>query len=248
MADLEVDGRAATRALCVEPVPKGRRCRGLAGFARRVCGTRRFLCAIGAGTSSESVRPSGSMRRLRPSGIPGTPRGGEHAPALRAGPVVRTGPAKERCVRAAPSPAGSEEGWVSRGLDACGKRLAVDCREPAGGRSAGAWRRHASKTRPSGEELFPLPALGFVRPQAGHAPHQKEERGSGNPLPLVSVRARCGTAGLAPRAGASRSWSSRLRRIRTGHCPRQRSRPLPAPSRCRECRAGRRRSIRRTWP
>ena len=50
MASLEVDGRAATRALCVEPVPYGRRCRGLAGLARHVW-NKVLLARDGSGDS-----------------------------------------------------------------------------------------------------------------------------------------------------------------------------------------------------
>ena len=56
-----------------------------------------------------------------------------------------------------------------------------------------------------------------------------KERGSGNPLPLVSVRARDEPASLAPRAKASRSWSGRHRTIRSGHWPCSWPPGIPAP-------------------
>ena len=78
------------------------------------------------------------------------------------------------------------------------------------------------------------------------------KRGSGNPLPLWSVRARDEPAILAPRARAmqSRSWSGRHRTIRSGYCPCSRPPgsgiPLPAPSTCQERPAVRRHSSPRT--
>ncbi len=79
-----------------------------------------------------------------------------------------------------------------------------------------------------------------------------QKRGSRNPLPLWSVRARDEPASLAPRARAmqSRSWSGRHRTIRSGYCPCSRPPgsgiPLPAPSTCQERPAVRRHSSPRT--